>query len=52
MSDQNPDEVTSLNADELDMEDLEDVAGGDCGTHIVCGTYVVKEEVPQQQFEV
>jgi hypothetical protein len=51
MSDQNPQEVTSLNADELDMEDLEDVAGGlaagTCGT-FTCGTYTELPPPPNE----
>ena len=51
ISDQNPQEVTSLNADELDMEDLEDVAGGlaagTCGT-FTCGTYTELPPPPNE----
>lgn len=49
MSSEKTPEITSLNAEDLDAsqlddQELEEVAGGDCGTHIVCGTYTPQAE--------
>jgi hypothetical protein len=59
MSDPNrpgPDEVTSLNADELDLEDLEEASGGQCEvytceTHLppTCSVYYGDSEDREQQ---